>query len=561
MREVAMLCAVALWACDDGATETDTEAGVGASTDLGRPAPPGDGALVDDARVPGNDGAREDAGDDRGDGGPAEPVIATLEAPAEVGDCDVLVLDGSLSTGRRLRFAWTVDAPEAPGEALRALAAAEVGPVLVVPPGLLQPATTYGFAVSATDREGRSDTVRVEVTRKPLAPPAVSIGDGEPRTTTRGRPLVLEGEGRAPACDGRPRPLGFAWAAEPVLPDTAEAHGPRLELPPGVLEVGQDYVFTLSSWLLEAPETEAEASVEVAVLPGALQPVIAGGDREHPVDRDLTLDASGSLDPDSPPGEILDAADGYGFEWRCARDEGACALDLASEAIVVVPGRALELGGYVFTLVLGHGERSAEADARVKVVEAPCRIERPPVVAIARPAAPRVHPDRDLRLHAAVAPRGEMPPDLLWRETTGQLDLADRAVAPAGPGAPALLVSAAALEPGAALRFRLEATDCAGVGADELPVTVNAAPRGGMCRALPPEPEGRPERVVRCEGWMDEDAPLSFAFWFERDGLRLPLAPPGATAELTFRPPEGVERIHVSVGDALGLAVEVPVPL
>ena len=60
---------------------------------------------------------------------------------------------------------------------------------------------------------------------------------------------------------------------------------------------------------------------------------------------------------------------------------------------------------------------------------------------------------------------------------------------------------------------------------------------------------------------MDEDAPLSFAFWFERDGLRLPLAPPGPMAELRFRPPEGVERIHVSIRDALGLATEVPVRL
>ncbi|MDP6618995.1 MAG: hypothetical protein QGG90_06130, partial [Nitrospinota bacterium] len=49
--------------------------------------------------------------------------------------------------------------------------------------------------------------------------------------------------------------------------------------------------------------------------------------------------------------------------------------------------------------------------------------------------------ERELRLQAAVAPRGEVPPQLLWRETTGQLELADQAVAPAGIDTPALLVT------------------------------------------------------------------------------------------------------------------------
>ena len=422
---------------------------------------------------------------------------------------------------------------------------------------MLRPETTYGFAVTASDREGHSDTVRVEVSRAALPAPAVHLLEGDHIETSRGRPLTLHGEARAVSCTGEPRAVAFGWAADPVLPEAAEIQGAVLDLPPGVLEPGESYVVTFSAWLVEAPDSVGHASIEVEVLPGALQPAIAGGDREHPIDRDLRLDASASRDPDAPGDEPLRAADGYGFEWRCEQDEGACDLQLAGEPMLTIPARALTLGGHVFTLRLSHGDRVAEAQADVKIVEALCHVPAPPVVAIAPPAEARVDPRRELRLRAAIAPRGEEAPTLSWREATGQLDLGSREVAPAGDTAPTLLVVPGALEPGASLRFRLEASDCAGVGADELAVDVNAPPRGGGCAA---EAAGG-LTAIRCEGFVDDDGPLSYAFAFEREGLRIPLAPAGPSPELVVAIPPGVGRVFVTIRDGLGLPVEVVVRL
>ena len=558
MTRFPLLLLLALAGCDGDGADLAGDGGPDAEREDARRVGPGDDAATADAgRL--FDGALLDGGVADGDLGPPEPVIATLEAPAQVGVCEVLVLDASLSTGRRLRFAWTVEAPEH-SEALVARVADEVGPVLVIVPELLLPGATYVFSVTVSDRAQRADTVRVEVGHAPLAPPEVAIDEGERVETARGRPLVLHGGARAIDCDGRQREVGFAWSTEPPLPDVAEVRGPVLDLAPGVLEVGVTYSVTLTAWLADAPDTLGTATIEVAALPGALQPVIAGGDREHPIDRDLQLDASGSRDPDAPIDEPLRAVDGYEFEWGCTRDEGACDLDLAAEPVLSVPAHALQLGGYVFTLTLAQAERSAEVDARVKVVEAPCRVAGPPVVAVARPPEPRVDPRRDLRLHAAVAPRGEGEPQLEWRETTGQLDLADPAVAPAGNDAPVLLVSSGALPPGAALRFRLDATDCAGVGADEVAISVNAPPANGVCRARP-DREDDDLVAITCEGWADVDVPLSYTFAAVIDGRRTPLGPPSPEPVMRFEPREDVDEVVVTIRDALGLSVEIRVPL
>ncbi len=533
-------------------------------------APSGDGGAIDavtddrplsagDVLTPPADGGRAGVVDGPigvGDAQTSERVLAALEAPAEVGDCEVLVLDASLSTGRSLSYAWTVDAPDDAPAGLGELVASAVGPVLVLPPQVLPPGVRLGFAVTARDPDGRSDTVHVDVDRKPLAPPVVGLEGPDHVETHRGDPLDLAGSARAVDCDGTPRLLILSWSSDP--PVGIDATTPELHLPPGTLEVDETYALTLTAWPAGAPESRGLASVEVAVVRSALQAHIAGGDRAHPVDRPLELDARGSRDPDSAEATLLPAA-GYQFVWGCEReDEQPCGVDFPEEPVVAAEAGALRLGVHHITLQVSDGARVAEAMARLELVAAPCRAAGPPVVAIAPPPGLKADPGQDLWLQAAVVTLSDEPASLTWSETNGRLDLEDGAVALEGRHGASLGIAAAALVPGTIYRLRLDARDCGGVGSDEQRVPVNAPPALGGCSA---EPDGGDEVVVRCEAWSDDDLPLSYSLGYSSRGLRFPLVPPGPDPVLRFSRPPGVQAVVVTIRDALELGVDVEVPL
>ncbi len=547
------LLLLGLLACDDGASAPAADAAPGDSGPfedvpllppdaLERDARPVDAALdAADARVP--------------DGAAREPVVAVLEAPATVAPCDVLVLDASLSTGRRLSFAWSAG-DDAPPTLTQRLADA-VGPVVVLPPDAVPAGRRYSFRVTVRDPAGRSDAVRVEVEKRPVTPPVVSIDGPEAFELRRSEALRLFGNARAAACDGSARLLGLEWLVDPAL--EVEAEGAVLELPPLTLAAAARYTFTLAAWPVEAPAQRAEATVEVDVVRGPLLAAIAGGDRLHPVGQPLVLDGSPSRDSDEPDAPLTEE-EGYTFAWSCSREDLACGFELPDVRSVTIPGEALELGRYEFALRVSDGQREGRADARVVIAEGPCVTPAPPVVAIAGPGG-KADPRRDLSLEGAVAPRGEEDPALEWIELSGLLDLDDPRIAPGGRRAPRLRVAAAALEPGAALQFRLEARDCAGVGAAERAVDVNAPPRWGNCAVDGAAEVAEGEVAVACRGWADEDHPLAYqAFAVPDEGPALPLTPAQEEPALRFlRPAEDL--ITVRVTDALGLWSEVEVLL
>ena len=323
--------------------------------------------------------------------------VPVIVAPAAVGACEGIQLDGSMSYnhgGRPLNFAWRLvsptlasspQTPEILNISTRLAAAsgdALASSALEIPSGLLT-AQEYTFELNVSNWAGKSAATQVTVKKSSaLDMPSVRILSGAALQTRAGLPLDVTALVAPSTCTTgmASSALSIQWAVKErvqaaagglslvdvALPSSIVRTAPRLRLPAHTLGVNR--VYSIQAAVSAAGGGAVTAATQVTVVPlNRVVAWISGGDRQVPHDQDLELDASKSLDPDSAGAAAL------AFAWRCemrdlatqgvspcVRSGLTLAFSAAAEAVTAVRLSADSLGA---TLCYGNTSAAAKSPA------------------------------------------------------------------------------------------------------------------------------------------------------------------------------------------------------
>ncbi|MGB1599547.1 MAG: REJ domain-containing protein, partial [Promethearchaeia archaeon] len=288
--------------------------------------------------------------------------VPVIVAPAAVGACEGIQLDGSMSYnhgGRPLNFAWRLvsptlasspQTPEILNISTRLAAAsgdALASSALEIPSGLLT-AQEYTFELNVSNWAGKSAATQVTVKKSSASDmPSVRILSGAALQTRAGLPLDVTALVAPSTCTTgmASSALSIQWAVKErvqaaagglslvdvALPSSIVRTAPRLRLPAHTLGVNKVYLIQAAVSAVGGGAVTAATQVTVVPL-NRVVAWISGGDRQVPHDQNLELDASKSLDPDSAGAAAL------AFAWRCEM------RDLATQGVSPCVRSGLTLG-------------------------------------------------------------------------------------------------------------------------------------------------------------------------------------------------------------------------
>jgi hypothetical protein len=278
------------------------------------------------------------------------PIVVT---PAEVGGCSPIALSAanSLPGGAGMpTYEWGVNAGASVGVDVTAIgetlgALGETTSSVTLQPSAASPAgSSLGLTLTLTSFLGVRSTVAWTVLRSSAALPAVAIS-GTPERLVRAREkVVLVGSGQpAPCWTGQDKGLVFEWsllnvstgeaadatsAVEELARATAvveraaaaarAAGSASLALAAYSLRAGHTYTLLLSGSMAANAVLSSSAFVQLLCLQEPLRAVISGGTvRRSSATEPITLDASASIDPNSPMAQLS-------YSWALAgQQEGA----------------------------------------------------------------------------------------------------------------------------------------------------------------------------------------------------------------------------------------------
>ncbi len=154
---------------------------------------------------------------------------------------------------------------------------------------------TYTFSLTVSNWIGANSTKTAVVAKRSQAVPKITIFGPALIQLLRNSTLTLQGEATS-SCNVSFNNLVYSWAISPevfpAVPDTSSA---TLSVPPNTLRAGTTYNVTLT-----ASDGGVSNSANVVVVVGVrgLVVQITGGDKQYEFSDDITLDGSGSYDPE-----------------------------------------------------------------------------------------------------------------------------------------------------------------------------------------------------------------------------------------------------------------------
>jgi len=261
------------------------------------------------------------------------PVTAVLTGPTVLGPCDGLFLSalGTRGAGSaQLKYTWMVMAPESAESRLthvKNLLASHDGATLELPPGTLPAGHTFVFSLRVTSIWGSRDTATLTVeTEAQPSRPSVTLHGPAVEYLDATEPLLLEADVSLPSggCPAAPTAAAgatsFRWSVIPEIyfhPSMQEAlENPKLVVPPGLMQPGQSYTWTLAARDSQGQQATTSVSKVVnAVVPPIEVEGALGPDRTASIRSNLRLEAS----PVDPLDSLSEQSAPWTFKWSCLR--------------------------------------------------------------------------------------------------------------------------------------------------------------------------------------------------------------------------------------------------
>eukprot|EP01006_Ploeotia_vitrea_P050177 TRINITY_DN67421_c5_g3_i1.p1 TRINITY_DN67421_c5_g3~~TRINITY_DN67421_c5_g3_i1.p1 ORF type:complete len:2347 (-),score=1274.99 TRINITY_DN67421_c5_g3_i1:2418-9392(-) len=450
------------------------------------------------------------------------PAVSVL-GPTKLGNCDDLRLS-SLVTGlggRAGTYFWTSQ----PDSAMIGAVSTSTTR-LTVPAFRITAGTTYTVSLTVINFLGVSSTAAtLQVTKSSRPLPQLRIVGPPVLTTQTTRSIFLQAAASLSPCETlAAKKLAFQWsvasATAPTLPtlDSNTVKRPFLSVPAGSLQAPHEYTFTVFVSMADDVSRNNTATVTVKSAFSPLRAVIAGGsERQVARSRTLSLDASGSVDPDN-------SAQPFAYEWKCATADGNDCLNttslapvsLSKTATLSFPAKVLATNSYTFTVSVTKGDSRPASTASTVIVIVP---GAPPLVTL-RVLTPTVNADDVMKLggSAATSVAGDT---LTYQWSLESGFVLPSVLAGVSLTTPNLVLNTAqvsdAFSPGNAIEWRLTVTDSDGqTGSAVATVNVNLPPFGGEISVTPKDGVALKDKfVVTAPGWEDDAAGvLRYQFFF-----------------------------------------------
>jgi hypothetical protein len=464
-----------------------------------------------------------------------------LTGPSTVGICDNVTLNSAASSGSGGReftdFTWTIGtllSNGSPGISEPRLvdsasaASAANSPKFFMVGTWLQAGGSYAVTLSLTNFLGVTSSEVFTLTKLSLPVPTVEIDGGSFHTAFRSDGVSLTAKASAPSCvvlDSMR--VTYSWRINGQALDNHNiAVGPtKLKLPALSSFLVSGATSTITAIVEDSNGGSNSATASLIVLSSPLSPVIGGGDRTVGFDSGLSLDASGSLDPDNETAPMQ-------YTWSCsplmstAPDCGPEATQAAvtanqglGMALLTLPGGSLASDSkFLWEVRVSKDSRVASAGVTVTVVAG-----NPVAIGIdGSCCTSKVNPSQRVIIQATVVTgSAAVSASTVWSQEKGDLNFGAVDFYPNVVSTPifnsaALVINAGSLTPGAEYSFRLTGTAPGRAsGASQVTLIVNAAPTSGSLAVVPPEGSVLDTKFAfEASQWVDEDTPLQYRFGY-----------------------------------------------
>lgn len=258
-------------------------------------------------------------------------------------------LDGSRSAspnGGLLTYQWTLQSKPLGSTSL-------LNNGTVVNP-TLTPDTTGQYVLHLAVNDGVSDSDVSSVTITADAGNIAPVADAGPdQIVMLGIPFVaLDGSG---SLDANGDPITYSWAVLSIPAGSAAALQPLNDVQPDFTpDVAGDYVFGLTVTDSNAASS-SEDDITVTVNVGNVPPVAdAGPDQNVATDALVTLDGSGSYDPNPADDPLIS------FVWEMVSRPSGSGATLSNPLAAQPTFTADVSGSYVFALVVSDGSATSD---------------------------------------------------------------------------------------------------------------------------------------------------------------------------------------------------------
>jgi len=276
------------------------------------------------------------------------PPVANAGLDQNVTVNDTVILDGSGSTdadGDALTYLWSLSVPGGSGATLS-------DPTAVSPTFVADVAGDYvaQLIVNDSTEDSAADTALITASAVPINNPPVANA-GLDQSVLAGDTVTLDASGSSDA-DGDA--LTYSWSLSVPMGSGVTLSDPTAVIQTFVADVDGDYVAQL---IVNdgVDDSTPDSVVIVAALPAANQPPVAnaGPDQLVVVGATVTLDGSGSSDPD---------ADLLTYSWSVTSVPAGSGAML-SDATAIDPSLVADVAGdYVLQLMVNDGEFDSAPD-------------------------------------------------------------------------------------------------------------------------------------------------------------------------------------------------------
>lgn len=391
----------------------------------------------------------------------------------------------------------------------------------------------YTFSLKVTNWIGGEASATTTVTKTDNAVPSVSISGPSVVQMYKNAALALTGQVSS-SCGGQLGTPTYAWTISPeVSIDASALTSANLNVPENTFTAGTTYTVTFTA-TDNGLSNSATVTVQVGVR--ALVVSITGGNKQYQDSETVTLDGSGSSDPE---GSAIT------YAWACASYYDAtkpCSINTPTDATFSFSASSLGAGKYTVTLTIsGTSSRTASANVWVEVLEVS-------VLSISIEAldSDPVDPTQRLSLTGVLNQQGVELSDVTWSWTLTSGSLANPSTAYlSDTTAQILIIAPDALTPGSSYTYKLSATQTStGIsGTATITFGVKKAPTSGELGCAVTTGTAESTDFVYDFGamWGSTSGISSYEIRFVPQGssIEIPLGEPSTSTTFTTKLPYG----------------------